>query len=769
MVLLKNGMVHVEHDESVYYLFENEEDAARWIENGEKALVKHRSVGMGYLVRDGEVFVLQILGDGKNEKRTEMLTKLEKTEDGTYREVGDPFPAEGFFATTSEEEIAAARAHEEADKERADKERAIHSAERAAAIERAHAHFMRDYREIEIEVRNKGNFWTRLMYERYIRKMLMQDYIDIHLADAEGFTRRDKLFNALFGEQPGPVRTDDETMRSFFDNISLLVEETDPEFPAGMVQFEAMAALLKRNVNNILDADVFSMHTANDVKGNKKSTFDLKGDALLKFAERNECVVVPVSLEGFGEEGDEVQTREVLIDRSEWDDATIDQKLEKVFVYGQNDFQPNGRQRSVGMGDVLRPALWDEREREYDGQFGPAPEFVVDSTEITERRIYEVDRLLTMRDNFYAGYAEKSAEEFFDPKHLFGGESFTNSFLTLERVVSYFPDNDVSDIEDPYFIKRNIDTIIKMAYGDARGELNNIAKKQASPSLLQYANTRKRGGGDIQMMPVKVKNEEAYLELCKMIEWDDYIDPASKNGSYLSTDAIMREMVNKVIIAKSNTANNAHIYKMLDLYFETIGMTRPADEKKSMEILDRIVKSGATVEGTEPHYLIMNDSTGEFYVTKLANSSLDDINDALNRIDADKKLVSDAEFRPAERPANDILVTREAGPDIESEPAAVEEETGRGVPEVDQESVKEIESVFAEEGAEGRALSERLKAEDGVAEVHLDESQPLEIAVDGKRVESPADENDNAMNAAKEGYEDDELEVGFEDPEFAVI
>jgi len=37
-----------------------------------------------------------------------------------------------------------------------------------------------------------------------------------------------------------------------------------------------------------------------------------------------------------------------------WRDLTRDQKLDHIFYYGQNDFQPVANHRSVSVGDIIR-------------------------------------------------------------------------------------------------------------------------------------------------------------------------------------------------------------------------------------------------------------------------------------------------------------------------------------------------------------------------------------------------------------------------------
>ena len=54
-------------------------------------------------------------------------------------------------------------------------------------------------------------------------------------------------------------------------------------------------------------------------------------------------MVIPVA-EGAG------QTTESPL----WRDLTTDQKLDHIFYYGQNDFQPVMNQRSVSVGDIIR-------------------------------------------------------------------------------------------------------------------------------------------------------------------------------------------------------------------------------------------------------------------------------------------------------------------------------------------------------------------------------------------------------------------------------
>lgn len=46
--------------------------------------------------------------------------------------------------------------------------------------------------------------------------------------------------------------------------------------------------------------------------------------------------------------------REVQVPKEELAPNDIDQNLEKIFYYGQNDFQPVEGRCSVSMGDVIR-------------------------------------------------------------------------------------------------------------------------------------------------------------------------------------------------------------------------------------------------------------------------------------------------------------------------------------------------------------------------------------------------------------------------------
>lgn len=66
---------------------------------------------------------------------------------------------------------------------------------------------------------------------------------------------------------------------------------------------------------------------------------------------------VYVELRAFQDDG----MRPVVVPIHEWDKATtLSAKLEVVFKYGQNDFQPLPSFRSVSVGDIIRLPLYEE-------------------------------------------------------------------------------------------------------------------------------------------------------------------------------------------------------------------------------------------------------------------------------------------------------------------------------------------------------------------------------------------------------------------------
>lgn len=72
-------------------------------------------------------------------------------------------------------------------------------------------------------------------------------------------------------------------------------------------------------------------------------------------------MIIPVHMLAFAKDGDRIKVREVEIPDNEWATAkNMHQKLELVFEYGQNDFQPNSLSKSfpsVSIGDVAEPNM----------------------------------------------------------------------------------------------------------------------------------------------------------------------------------------------------------------------------------------------------------------------------------------------------------------------------------------------------------------------------------------------------------------------------
>jgi hypothetical protein len=83
-------------------------------------------------------------------------------------------------------------------------------------------------------------------------------------------------------------------------------------------------------------------------------------ECLVRKADAEEIVTIEVEMRAFG--GGKIRT--VVIPVAEgvgpttespfWRDLTTDQKLDHIFYYGQNDFQPVPNQCSVSVGDIIR-------------------------------------------------------------------------------------------------------------------------------------------------------------------------------------------------------------------------------------------------------------------------------------------------------------------------------------------------------------------------------------------------------------------------------
>ena len=80
----------------------------------------------------------------------------------------------------------------------------------------------------------------------------------------------------------------------------------------------------------------------------------------MRKADAEEVVAIEVEMQAFG--GGRIRT--VVIPVAEgvgqttespfWRDLTTDQKLDHIFYYGQDDFQPVANHCSVSVGDILR-------------------------------------------------------------------------------------------------------------------------------------------------------------------------------------------------------------------------------------------------------------------------------------------------------------------------------------------------------------------------------------------------------------------------------
>ncbi len=99
----------------------------------------------------------------------------------------------------------------------------------------------------------------------------------------------------------------------------------------------------------------------------------------VRMADAEEIVAIEVEMQAFG--GGRIRT--VVITVAEgvgqttespfWRDLTTDQKLDHIFYYGQNDFQPVANHCSVSVGDIIR--LEGKRYRVDAVGFSEVPEW----------------------------------------------------------------------------------------------------------------------------------------------------------------------------------------------------------------------------------------------------------------------------------------------------------------------------------------------------------------------------------------------------------
>ena len=85
-----------------------------------------------------------------------------------------------------------------------------------------------------------------------------------------------------------------------------------------------------------------------------------KRECFVRRADAEEIVTIEVEMQAFG--GGRIRT--VVIPAVEgvgqttkspfWGDLTTEQRLDHIFYYGQNDFQPVANHRSVSVGDIIR-------------------------------------------------------------------------------------------------------------------------------------------------------------------------------------------------------------------------------------------------------------------------------------------------------------------------------------------------------------------------------------------------------------------------------
>lgn len=95
-------------------------------------------------------------------------------------------------------------------------------------------------------------------------------------------------------------------------------------------------------------------------------------------------MIVRVRLLAFGQPG---EIREVDLPEEGWDDTNTDERLDLVFYFGQNDFQPQ-RHPSVSVGDVIE--LGDKFYIVKPSGFGEMTPQELDEYEAVPRR----DRLI---------------------------------------------------------------------------------------------------------------------------------------------------------------------------------------------------------------------------------------------------------------------------------------------------------------------------------------------------------------------------------------
>ena len=99
-------------------------------------------------------------------------------------------------------------------------------------------------------------------------------------------------------------------------------------------------------------AAAWGINWANEDPGNR--------ECFVREADAEEIVTIEVEMQGLG--GERIRT--VVIPVAEgvgqttespfWRDLTTDQKLDHIFYYGQNDFQPVANHCSVSVGDIIR-------------------------------------------------------------------------------------------------------------------------------------------------------------------------------------------------------------------------------------------------------------------------------------------------------------------------------------------------------------------------------------------------------------------------------
>jgi len=123
---------------------------------------------------------------------------------------------------------------------------------------------------------------------------------------------------------------------------------------SGLDNFQSVAAsgCDAHSPGSYAAAAAWGINWANDDPGNR--------ECFVRKAHADDVVTIEVEMQAFG--GGRIRT--VVIPIAEgvgqatespfWRDLTKDQKLDHIFFYGQNDFQPVANHCSVSVGDIIR-------------------------------------------------------------------------------------------------------------------------------------------------------------------------------------------------------------------------------------------------------------------------------------------------------------------------------------------------------------------------------------------------------------------------------